>query len=365
MCEQVTCVLKIMKRAWSGGRVRITTVSAVVLAASAMSIAPAAGAGPVRGCVCAAGPACSRTAPRGGMAAPAEVPVSRDRTVRETHSSRAAALAWPHTISLPGGGDGVALKLSLYRGLGGGVTSSFTREGLAFTFESGVGVGGSFSVGSVRRLPDAGLSFEARASTSGRFRLIRPPDFGLTFSRDGRLRAYMDAKTGNLRTRFRSKSLPLIGGGSKGEAEAPATRRSWSLGTEFKLASTYTVRVPWGGLFGVWREMFGAVPGASGSQAPPVRSGGLLGLLAVLGRAVVRHSFEARLQGAGRRTGVADRFSGSKVLRVLRALRVMRGGRGTRSGRSRRATSSARVPRTGSRVGRPPAVPDEEPAVRS
>jgi hypothetical protein len=353
----------IMKRAWSDGRVRIGTVSAVVLAASAMSIVPAVRTGPAGGCTCHIGRSCASMSPQGGMAVAAAAPPPGERAAREGHSSHHAAAVQRQAISLPGHGDGIVLKFSLYRGLGGGVTSSFTKDGLAFTLESGAGVGGSFSVGSTMGRPDVGPGLEARASMSSRLRLIRPPDFGLTVSRDGTLQAYVDAKTGNFRTRFRSKSMSLTGDGVKGKAEAPATRRSWSLGTEFKLAGTYTVRVPWGGIFDVWRGMFGPAPGVWNSRAPPTRSVDLLGYVAVLGRAVFRRSFDGRPHDAARRRGRAGRFPGSRMFRALGVLRVVRAGRRARFRRPRGVASQARAPRKGPRGARPPAAPeDEEPA---
>ncbi|URM95938.1 hypothetical protein LUW76_17285 [Actinomadura madurae] len=169
---------------------------------------------------------------------------------------------------------------------------------------------------------------------SSRLRFVRPPDFGLTVSHDGMLQAYMDAKTGNFRTRFRSKSVSLTGGGVHGKTEAPATRRSWSLGTEFKLAGTYTVRAPWGGVFDVWRGIVGGVPGVWKSRAPPAHSVDLLGYVAVLGRGVFRRSVDVRPRDArlrrGARAGSADRrrsvpsaFSGSSG-RPEAALRTAR-----------------------------------------
>ncbi|MCQ0015842.1 hypothetical protein [Actinomadura madurae] len=164
---------------------------------------------------------------------------------------------------------------------------------------------------------------------SSRLRFVRPPDFGLTVSHDGMLQAYMDAKTGNFRTRFRSKSVSLTGGGVHGKTEAPATRRSWSLGTEFKLAGTYTVRAPWGGVFDVWRGIVGGVPGVWKSRAPPAHSVDLLGYVAVLGRGVFRRSVDVRPRDTRLRRGRAGRFRGSQAFRALRVLRVVReaGGR--------------------------------------
>ncbi len=347
-----------MKRAWSDRRIRIGTVSAVVLTASAMSIVPAGRTGPVRGCVCHIARSCASMAPRGGAAVPAAVPPPRHLVPREGHPVQNAALVQRQAISLPGHGDGLVLKFSLYRGIGGGVTSSFTRDGLAFTFESGAGVGGSFSVGSTVGRPDPGPAFEARASMSSRLRFVRPPDFGLTVSHDGMLQAYMDAKTGNFRTRFRSKSVSLTGGGVHGKTEAPATRRSWSLGTEFKLAGTYTVRAPWGGVFDVWRGIIGGVPGVWKSRAPPAHSVDLLGYVAVLGRGVFRRSVDVRPRDTRLRRGRAGRFRGSQAFRALRVLRVVRGGRRSRFGRPGGAAS--RASRKGPRGARPPAAPDDE-----
>ncbi|MEO3822320.1 hypothetical protein [Actinomadura sp. B10D3] len=193
---------------------------------------------------------------------------------------------------------------------------------------------------------------------SSRIRFVRPPDFGLTLDRDGMLQGYVDAKTGNFRTRFRSKSVSLTGGGVHGKAKAPATRRSWSLGTEFKLAGTYTVRAPWGGIFDVWRGLLGTVPGVWNPRAPPVPSVDLLGYVAVLGRGAFRRSVDVRPRDTRMRRGRAGRFGRSQACRVLRVLRVARGGRGARCGRP--GGAAARASRKGPRGARPPAAPDDE-----
>ncbi|MEU8343768.1 hypothetical protein SAMN05443665_101126 [Actinomadura meyerae] len=278
-----------MEQAWRSRYVRIIMVSAVVLAAAATAIVLEGRADAGSACGCAADPSCSwmssglrpNHSPFAGwrFAAPGGGAADWDDVQR-------------HAFSLPVDGDGFVLKLSFYRGLGGGVTSSFTRNGLAFTFEGGAGVGGSFSVGSAAGQPEAGLAFEARASTSGRLSFVRPPDFGVTVSRHGVMRGYMDAKTGNFRTRFRTKPISLARGRAQGHAGSPVTRRSWSLGTEFKLATTYTVRVPWGGLLDLWTEVFGTVPG----RAPPVPPPDLAGYVAVPDRAPMRPSLGVDLR---------------------------------------------------------------------
>lgn len=312
----------------------------------------------VRACGCAVDPSCSPMASSGGGPLPDGAPPSGGRAPSQSRSEEINDPDQNRAISIPLDHGGVAVKFSLYRGLGGGVTSSITRDGLALTFEGGAGVGGSFSVGSVNRRPDSGPSFEARASTSGRLRIVRPPDFGLTLSRDGTLQAYMDAKTGQFRTRFRSKSISLTGDAVQQRPEAPATRRSWSLGTEFKVAAAYTVRVPLGGLFDVWTWMFGGVPEDWNPRAPPAHSVSHVGYAAVLGRAVLRRSAAARPRRTERREDAADRYCGPRASRVLR---VLRGGRRTRSARPREGVPQ-RVPRTVPRDGSAPADEDADEA---
>lgn len=349
-----------MKRACSNRRVRIIKVSAVILAASAMVIVLEARTELVRACGCAVDPSCSSTASPGDGPVPESVPPSGGRTAPESHFAEGGNLDQDRAISIPVDDGGVAFKLSLYRGLGGGVTSSLTQDGLALTFEGGAGVGGSFSVGSVGGRPEAGLSFEVRASMNSRFRLVRPPDFGLTLSGDGTLQAYMDAKTGQFRTRFRSRSISLTGEDVRGRTEAPMTRRSWSLGTEFKVAAAYTVKVPLGGLSDVWTWMFGSVPDDWNSRAPPAHSVSHLGCAAVLGRAVIRRPSFVRLRGTGRWAGAAGRYSRPRAVRVLW---VPRGGRRTRSGLPRGAGPTARASWTRPHDGSASTVPDdEEPA---
>lgn len=338
-----------MEQAWRIRHVRIVTVCALALAASAMAVVLTAR--PEPGCGCVAGSLCASVAPGGdGLGPRCALPSGR----RLPLGADGAGHDQQNAISLHLGGDGFALKLSFYRGLGGGVTSSFTRDGLAFTFEGGAGVGGSFSVGSTMGRPDSGLSFEARASMSSRLYFLRPPDFGLTLSRDGMAQGYMDAKTGNFRTRFRSRPVSLTEGRFEGPAKAPVTRRSWSLGTEFKLATSYTVRLPWGGLFDVWTTLFGTVP----SRVPPPRPLHLLGHEGDLDPALIRRCPDVRPRRTARRAGLADRFRAPVRLHGPGApTRVRR----TRSPLARGAARAAS--RHGPRDGPGPAPPDDrEPA---
>ncbi|MFE9104855.1 hypothetical protein [Actinomadura geliboluensis] len=330
-----------MEQAWRSGHVRIVTVSAVVLAAAAMAIVLGSRTAPGSACGCAADPSCSWMTdgpgpPRAPFFGRRPAPHGRHAGDRD-HVPR-------HAFSIPLDGDGFVFKVSLYRGLGGGVASSFTRDGIAFTFEGGGGVGGSFSVGSAVGRPDAGLAFEARASMSGRLHVLRPPDFGLTLSRNGVMRGYMDAKTGNFRTRFRSRPVSLTGGRVEAHSAAPVTRRSWSLGTEFKVAAGYTVTVPWGGLLSLWTGVFGTVPG----RAPPARPPELLGYLGVSNRAVVRPSKGVDLRRVRAQALLAGPGAGHG--RAVSA--------GDRRTRIRRPRALATPPRTGPRKGPSTAAPE-------
>ncbi|CND59877.1 Uncharacterised protein [Mycobacterium tuberculosis] len=339
-----------MEQVWRIRHVRIVTVCALVLAASAMAVVLTARTESGRACGCVAGPSCASITPGGDGLGPGCAPPSGGRL---PPAAEGADHDQEDAVSLRLDGDGFALKLSFYRGLGGGVTSSFTRDGLAFTFEGGAGVGGSFSAGSTMGRPDSGLAFEARASMSSRLYFLRPPDFGLTLSRDGMAQGYMDAKAGNFRTRFRTRSVSLTGGGFQGPAEVPVTRRSWSLGTEFKLATSYTVRLPWGGLFDVWTDLFGTVPG----RVPPVRPMHHLGHEGDLDRALIRHYPDVRPRRTARRAGLADRY---RAPVRLRGPGVPARARGTRSARPRGAAGAAS--RHGPREGPGAAAPaDEEP----
>ncbi|GAA1778912.1 hypothetical protein GCM10009735_06370 [Actinomadura chokoriensis] len=321
-----------MEQAWRSGHVRIVTVSAVVLAAAAMAIVLGARAGPGGACGCDADSSCAWMTDgpgpeRAAFAGRRPATQGRDADVRYLD------------------GDGFVLKASLYRGLGGGVASSFTRDGLAFTFEGGAGVGGSFSVGSAVGQPDAGLAFEARASMSGRLHVLRPPDFGLTLSRNGVVRGYVDAKTGHFRTRFKSRPISLTGGRVQGHAGAPVTRRSWSLGTEFKVAAGYTVVIPWGGLLDMWTGVFGTVPG----QAPPARPADPLGCLSAPNQAAVRPLQGVDLRRAKLRAALARSGAWHGPGAPARDL----------STRPARPRASARPPRGGPRSGPSSAAPDD------
>ncbi|RFS86406.1 hypothetical protein D0T12_07390 [Actinomadura spongiicola] len=307
-------------------------MSVVLLAASA--IIPTATVRGPRGCGCAAphcpqayvhgepgvqgGPATDRPEPSGGSAA---------------HSPDASSML---------GADGVVLKISFYRGIGAGVTSSYSRDGFGLTFETGVGVGGSFSAGTSTGRPDAGLSFEGRASMKSGFGHVRLPDFGATLAQDGRLQAYMDAKTGNFRTRFRSKPVHVYGEGGDLQAKAPESRRSWSLGTEFKLAAARTMWFSWSGVLDLVGGMFDTPLGGRGSRAPPGVSLGLPVFAVTVGGANVRPPFSVRHLGAEFRAGVADRFCAPKEFRAVHAIRVVI----MRRFIQRRGASGARTPRS-------------------
>lgn len=313
-------------------------LSAVVLAAAELLSVPTARAESVFACGCVAEPPCS--SPESSDEPQEKTPPSAERAAGR--SGEKVDLAW-HDLSSPSM-DGVALKLSFYRGVGGGLTGSFTREALTLTFEGGAGVGGSFSVGSLLGHPEDGLSFEARASTSGGLRFVRFPDFGLTLSRDGMVQGYVDAKTDHFRTRFRSRTYSLAEGEFEGPSEAPTTRRSWSLGTEFKVAAAYTVRVPLGRFNDVWAWLHGVEHGDRHSRSPPSLPADRLGATAVLGRAAFRRSPVVRPRGRRRRVA-ARRFGGPRTLRVPRLVRAFRRVRSVRS----RGAGSSRTPRRGPR----------------
>jgi len=264
----------------------------------------------------------------------------------EPESDREAPAEHRHSaVAISVDDGGLALKFSLYRGLGGGVTASLTRDALALSFEGGAGVGGSFSTGSAIGLPEPGVSLEARASTSSRLRFVNPPDFGLTLSRNGTMQGYMDVKTSNFRTRFRSRAVSLRELASEETTEAPTTRRSWSLGTEFKVAAAYTVEIPRGRFLDVWGWISALAPGGadSGSRSPPVRPGERHGCVAVLDRTALRSPAASRLRGIGRRAFAADRFVAPGAGRVPRT------GRTARAVRSRRPASPGARARPGPR----------------
>ncbi|MGH3241326.1 MAG: hypothetical protein ACRDNL_13180 [Spirillospora sp.] len=319
-----------MKRAGSSKRARVITVFAVALAASA--IIPATGAQAARGCGCAAAARCPQASARGRVDASESSPSTGGRAELEDHSDPGGA-SWPRASSMLGA-DGAVIKISFYRGIGGGLTGSYSRDGIGLTFETGVGVGGSFSAGSITGRPDSGLSLEGRASTSGRIGPAKPPDFGITLAQDGRLQAYMDAKTGNYRTRFRSKPIQLDGDAGEQETETLQTRRSWSLGTEFKLAAADTVWLSWGGILGEWKGLLGALLGGRDSQAPPAGSADAqVCAPAAAGRLPTRLPFPLRRHETEYRATIADRFSEP---RVFRAHPATRGAMSSRLDRSHR-----------------------------
>ncbi|HEY8481437.1 MAG TPA: hypothetical protein VIL71_16565 [Spirillospora sp.] len=327
---------------------------AIVVAASELLFVQTVRADSVSVCGCAAGSSCSSPKPPGEKTE--EVASSGSSPSPREHSGGSADLS-RHAISLPM--DGVAVKISYYRGLGGGVTGSFTRDAVTLTVEGGAGVGGSFSVGSLAGRPESGLSFEARASTSGGVSFVRFPDFGLTVSDDGLLQGYLDAKTDHFRTRFRTRPYSLADGAVEGPAEAPVTRRSWSLGTEFKVAAAYTVRVPLRGFLDLVAWILGAEQGGRDFRSPPSTPADRAGGPMVLGRAMFRRSPVVRPRRARHRLAAVDRHSGSWVFRVLRLVRAVRS---VRSARPRApgspGTASTGTPRTGSRDRGARAVPD-------
>ncbi|QFG23677.1 hypothetical protein [Actinomadura sp. WMMB 499] len=156
----------------------------------------------------------------------------------------------PRAMGMLGKVGGAEFKVSFYRGLGGGLRVVSTDGGVALTFEGGVGIGGSFSAGTADRLPKAGAAAEGRVSLSSRFLPVQPPDFGATLDDGGKLQGYTDVKTGKFRTRFHSEPLHLLhdgdgDGDDEGGKDAPVVRRSWSLGSEFKVAFKYTFRGVW------------------------------------------------------------------------------------------------------------------------
>lgn len=315
-----------MKRACGYRRVRIVTASAVVLAVPGLLVVPReARAESVHSCGCVVEASCP----------PADDDSDDERDepgtdVEEPAGHRRSAVP----VAVDDGG--LELKFSLYRGIGGGVTASFTRDAVTLTFEGGAGVGGSFSAGSVMGGRDAGVSFEARASTSSRMRLVNPPDFGLTLSRNGRMQGYMDVKTAKFRTRFRSRAVSLSEMASEEQNEAPTTRRSWSLGTEFKVAAAYGVEIPRSRFLEVWDWISALLPGGadSGPHFPPVRPGHRHGCVVVL--AAVGRPTASRRRGIGRRAFAAE------PLVAPDAVRVPRTGRRARSFRSRAGSRGVR-----------------------
>ncbi|TDE19460.1 hypothetical protein [Actinomadura sp. 6K520] len=300
-------------------------MSAMILAAPAMLIVPKARPNSGRACGCVVDVSCAPRESSGTGPLPLNAPYSAGRAAATRHSGENANTGRDSAVSIPVDDAGLALKLSLYRGLGGGATGSFTRDALALTFEGGAGVGGSFSVGSALGIPHSGASFEARASMSGRLRFLNPPDFGLTLSGDGRLQAYMDVKTAHFRTRFRSRSVSLPDVAVAGQDEPPMTRRSWSLGTEFKVAGAYTVKIPWGRFFDVWEWISGLAPGDGDSRPPPPPSSvDHPGYAALLGRTVFKHPRASRPRGSGRRVRVTVRAVAPRRMCVLRESRASR-----------------------------------------
>ncbi|TDC58860.1 hypothetical protein E1200_32850, partial [Actinomadura sp. GC306] len=247
-----------MKRACGDRRVRIILVCAMVLAAPAMLIVPKARTNLARACGCAVDASCASR----DLSSGAPLPLNAAGQAAARRPGEDARADDDSAVPIPVDDAGLDLKASLYRGVGGGVTGSFTRDALALTFEGGAGIGGSFSVGSALGTPRTGASVEARASMSSRLRFVNPPDFGLTLSGDGRLQAYMDVKTAQFRTRFRSRPVSLTEVAVAGQDEAPMTRRSWSFGTEFKVAGAYTVKIPWRRLVDVWSWLSALAPGA-------------------------------------------------------------------------------------------------------
>ena len=317
-----------MKRACGYRRVRVVTASAVVLAVPGLLVVPReARAESVHSCGCVVEASCS----------PADDDSDDERDepgtdVEEPAGHRRSAVP----VSVDDGG--LELKFSLYRGIGGGVTASFTRDAVTLTFEGGAGVGGSFSAGSVMGRSDPGVSFEARASTSSRMRFVNPPDFGLTLSRNGRMQGYMDVKTAKFRTRFRSRAVSLSEMASEEQNEAPTTRRSWSLGTEFKVTAAYGVEIPRSRFLEVWDWISALLPGGadSGPHVPPVRPGHRHGCVAVLARTAVRRPTASRRRGIGLRAFAAD------PLVAPDAVHVPRTGRRARAVRSRAGSRGAR-----------------------
>ncbi|TDB96480.1 hypothetical protein [Actinomadura sp. 7K534] len=295
-------------------------MTAMVLAAPAMLIVPKVRTDLVRACGCVVDVSCASRDFSGEGPLPGNAPYSAARAALRRQSGDNSDTGRDSVVSIPVDDAGLDLKFSFYRGIGGGVTSTLTRDAMALTFEGGAGVGGSFSVGSALGMRHTGLSFEARASMSGRLRFLNPPDFGLTMSGDGRLQAYMDVKTSHFRTRFRSRYVSLREVEVVGQDVAPMTRRSWSLGTEFKVASAYTVKIPWGRFFDVWEWISGLAPGNWDSRSPPPPpSVDHPDYAAVLGRTVFKHPRAARPRGSGRRVRVTVRTVAPRKLSVLRA----------------------------------------------
>ncbi|MBE1531779.1 hypothetical protein [Actinomadura algeriensis] len=174
-----------------------------------------------------------------------------------------------HAMSAMGNVKGTEFKLSFYRGVGGGLRVVTTDRGVSLTFEGGIGIGGSFSAGTAEDLPKSGPAAEGRVSLNARGLPVRPPDFGVTLDPDGRLQGYTDVKAGNYRTRFHGEPFYLTGepGGDEGVG-APVVRRSWSFGTEFKIAIKYTFQSAWKDIVDLLARLARYLPTARFLQIP-------------------------------------------------------------------------------------------------
>ncbi|MFV2176010.1 hypothetical protein ACFHW2_41605 [Actinomadura sp. LOL_016] len=181
---------------------------------------------------------------------------------------------WPSTLppqamSMLGKVKGSEIKFSFYRGVGGGLRVVTTDGGVTLTFEGGVGLGGSFSAGTAEDLPKSGASAEGRVSLNARLLPVQPPDFGATLDPNGKLQGYTDVKTGKFRTRFHSEPFYLAGDeGSEKGSDVPVVRRSWSLGSEFKIAFKFTFRSAWKGIVDLLTALVRYLPSARYQQVP-------------------------------------------------------------------------------------------------
>ncbi|OLT31537.1 hypothetical protein BJF79_36875 [Actinomadura sp. CNU-125] len=177
-----------------------------------------------------------------------------------------------HAMSAMGNVKGSEFKFSLYRGIGGGLRVVTTDGGVALTLEGGFGLGGSFSAGTAEDLPKSGPAAEGRVSLNARGLPVRPPDFGVTLDSGGTLQGYTDIKAGNYRTRFYGEPYHLTGdpGGDEGMG-APLVRRSWSLGSEFKIAIKYTFQSAWKDILDLLARLARYLPSVRFFQIPLAR----------------------------------------------------------------------------------------------
>ncbi len=230
-----------------GACVQILALIAVLSSRASQPLARVVEPAPARGCV---SERLSADVPE-----PAEVPEHRPPPP-------------PQAMGMLGKVQGSELKFTFYRGIGGGLRIVTTDGGAAFSFEAGVGLGGSFSAGTADDLPNPGPAAEGRVSLNTRLLPVRPPDFGATVDATGKLQGYTDVKTGKYRTRFHSRPVHLMGD-EEAEAgtEAPIVRRSWSLGSEFKIAIKYTLRSAWDDVLDLLSALAHIFPSA---QVPPV-----------------------------------------------------------------------------------------------